>query len=701
MADNITNPTFTVEITDSGSKNVTEKVHVSMNGNTIVMTLNSGLKWYGTAPRARQIVNGTQLWLKNFVYSTDSKTATCDLTSILSLYNESEPIMIDGYKTVSKDSTYLDENLVEHTTLSANNVNSTTATLTADEGYVFDPDNPPTADNWANAVSGYKAKEVGVLSDDNKVATFSMSEFNRVKYYPVQFKGSVKLDLEQTITNNIENTTYAVNDTEIVITANDGYKFETAPQGYNDLAPLMDRDFIDFTLSEDGKTATCLRSLLHATDTDEYDISLSGTVVEDVPDTYNVVNNVSHSTYEVTGDVLKLYADNGWKFNGKPTVQQTQGGTIGLVSYKANLSADSKTATLDLSATTIPYVKGKQITVSGNTVEDFERVFDNQIEHTTFSVNGNTVVITADTGYKFETEPLVSLLYSGAPLNERVAVYATLSADGKTATADISEFGNYNPTTFTGSVVADVVYRDFYGTINVYEVTNDNLKSFAKKRFYEANKDLGNYVVKLFRLFAPVGETRSAVITCGDINTNIQAQTPVEDRQVLDFGTVTVPFHNNDSTDYNADIQMFLPFVGFVKLDTSYIGKPVNLTYEVNVITGEAVARLSYDGNVFAVYEGEVSTAILYKTSNVNVIGNIGFNSKFLYGLEPYVKVLWKQSKNEYEHNSDCERVVIGSVTGFAKITEPTDISAEQMTADEKTMIINQLNTGVYVEQQS
>ena len=335
-------------------------------------------------------------------------------------------------------------------------------------------------------------------------------------------------------------------------------------------------------------------------------------------------------------------------------------------------------------------------------VEDTYTI-NNTIEHTTYSLSGDTLTVTADDGYKFEVAPTADNDDSAPSLMDRRHATGVLSDGGKVATFNLlSDEGGHSfqkeyTITLRGSVVADVVYSGFYGSINVYELTNDNLKQFAEQRFSKTAEDLGKYVTNLFRIFCPVGETIDAVITTGDVNTGIQAKTPKSDIVVLDFGEVTIPFHNNDLTDYNSNIQMFLPFVGFVNIDTNYIGKPINLTYEVNVITGEAVVKLSTDGIIFSVYDCNVSSALIYKTSDYDIVGDTGFSSRFMYGLNPFIKVVWRQSMNEYVNNDDCERTVIGSITGFARITECDEINTSQMTSDEKQMIENQLKYGIYI----
>lgn len=530
--------------------------------------------------------------------------------------------------------------------------------------------------------------------------TYSDSEFPFSLEYG-DFIVSATTEQVWTTVNNIPHTVLTLewvstSACKFILTCEDGYKFEAAPIRHiqsNNTDSVMN-------LSADGKQATA--NNVGVTDRGTNTYTFTGEVVSTgEPTGYNIDNTIEHTNYTLDGDVLTVTADDGYVFEDAPTAGTPAAPPISQIYATFSLSDDGETATINLSDE--GFSKEFTIEVTGDVVAKSEPVDDviNEIEHTTYTVEGDIVTISADDGYIFEDAPTIDNFSTASPPIHQQSITCDLSADGKTATGDISVFGQYLPVTLKGVAVPDSTYTGFYGSVNVYDVTNNNLKDFASMRFMTDGTDVGRFVCKLFRIFCPIGETLAAVITCGNYNTHISAQTPTTDRQLLNFGEVTVPFHNNNLIDYNSKIKMFLPFIGFVSVDTAYIGKPVNLTYEINVITGEGVARLSCNGVVFAVYDCKPSTEILYKTSNVNTVGELTFNSAYLYGLNPYVTVEWNNSKNEYTHNPDCVRTVIGSVIGFARITECTDINAEQMTADEKTMIINLLSSGVNVEQQS
>ena len=661
----------------------------------VTVTANSGYKIDGTPTIDNYDEAGLmgRVWL-DLTVSADQKTASVDLAgnSVSEMYN----LVLKG-NTV-EDAAYLINNTVANTSYE---VSGDTLTVRANDGYKFET--APIAECGSGLMDRREA--TGVLSEGGKVATFNLLSDDNDHSFPknteITVSGSVVEDASYIINNTIANTTYAVNGDTLVVTANDGYKFETAPTAESGTG-LMDRRSATGVLSQNNTVATF--NLLEDDNGHSFakntEITVSGSVVEKG---YLITNTIVNATYSVSGDTLTVTADSGYRFDTAPTATSGTGLLDGR-SETGVLSDGGKVATFNLLSDDNghPFSKDSEITLSGSVVEDTYTI-NNTIEYTTYSVSGDTLTVTANDGYKFEVAPIANNHDSASSLMDRREATGVLSEGGKVATFNLASDDNGRPfpkqytIALSGSVVADVVYSGFYGSINVYELTNDNLKAFAEQRFSKTSEDLGKYVTNLFRIFCPVGETIDAVITTGDVNTGIQAKTPKSDIVVLDFGDATIPFHNNDLTDYNSTIQMFLPFVGFVNIETNYIGKPINLTYEVNVITGEAVVKLSTDGIIFSVYDCNVSSALIYKTSDYDIVGDTGFSSRFMYGLKPFIKVTWRQSMNEYVNNDDCVRTVIGSITGFARITECDEINTSQMTSDEKQMIENQLKYGIFI----
>lgn len=92
---------------------------------------------------------------------------------------------------------------------------------------------------------------------------------------------------------------------------------------------------------------------------------------------------------------------------------------------------------------------------------------------------------------------------------------------------------------------------------------------------------------RIKRIFTNVPTFGLADIVCGNYNTEIQAKKPSDDSFTISFGEITIPIKNGDNTDYESDLQLFLPFVGLVSINSELMGVNVSLTYEINVITGK------------------------------------------------------------------------------------------------------------------
>lgn len=245
-----------------------------------------------------------------------------------------------------------------------------------------------------------------------------------------------------------------------------------------------------------------------------------------------------------------------------------------------------------------------------------------------------------------------------------------------------------------------------YGSINVYCVTLENLDAFSKKRFFEIKDDtqgiyeevnLGIYVNRIKRIFTNIPVSGVDSLKCGNYDTGITVKTPEKDVIVLDFGNVELTGTNGNNEDFNAQIQMFIPCRGFVTINSNYIGKTINFTVKVNVITGDAVGFLSCDGVVFQLESFSLSRDVIYKTgtTELNVVGGQQWDEQILYGLEPYVLITENLTVNVSVNNTQ-ENVTVKDVTGFAQF-ENVNLNAANLLVDEYNDIINQLEKGIYL----
>lgn len=521
-----------------------------------------------------------------------------------------------------------------------------------------------------------------------------------------------------TITNNVPNTTATsdpANPTDdkcvLTLTADEGYRIENASVEF--MTHYGTPNNKDFTVASDGHTATCEIGDVEFADLTT-GVTISGTSQSETTPELSVTNNIAgtteqHSfdgvvaTFEVTGEGQANRFIN-------PSVNYT--GTDGT---KKTVSMDVEVLQYDsvARATVNDINPAEPVTLTGT----FERVvfIYSDITNCTFETTppefiqqGETlqVKLVANPNTEFDTAPYFDILAaytSTQPL--------TVADDKRTATGSVTA-GDWQRITITGNATPVAVVGTQYGAINVYSVTLDELAEFSEKRFFKVtgtdpetgmplyeNVDLGEYVNRIKRIYTDISALSTDVIQCGNYNTGVSCHQPAQDKITLDFGTAVVPAHNEDNTDYESEIQIFLPFAGFVTLNNDYAGKTIALQYVINVITGNGVALLSCNGVVFQVEETEPSSEIIYlsPSTQVKTVGGDDWNEMLYYGLEPYIYCKWYESASN-GRNNDRKTGILGDFIGFNIFDDVTPIHTAEMLTEEQEMIYTALSDGVYIE---
>ena len=432
------------------------------------------------------------------------------------------------------------------------------------------------------------------------------------------------------------------------------------------------------------------------------EIAITGEFVSGVRElqiTNNIANTTASSVASETNYTVTVTGNAKGMFNGTPTI--TYGGNT------YNMTVTNKTATA------IVPIATESVIING------EYLLGNYIE---VQYGLTNCEIVGDKPVKVKTGQSYTFNFRANPNTELSEIYAnfknddgnpedvngTISADKQTGSVtfeltpnavDLNIVANAN-------VITPPTIKN-YGAINVYIVTLDNLDEFAKKRFFTQTSEtstgtsysevnLGQYVNRIKRIFAAVPVGGDDVLKCGNFNTGIKVKYPDSDVIVLDFGNVDLTGANGNNEDFNAQVQMFIPCRGVVTIDSKYIGKTINLTIKVNVITGDSVALLSCDGVIFQIESFSLSRDVLYRLgTDLNVVGGEQWNEQILYGLEPYV-LITENLTVDVPVNNTQENVTINSVTGFAQFTN-VNLNTANLLVDEYDEIISQLETGVYL----
>ena len=535
-----------------------------------------------------------------------------------------------------------------------------------------------------------------------------------------EITGNTRLDNELDVTNEIPNTTATGEklgkfQARITVNANEGYKITAAQVGYTGSSGFPET--ADMTITEDGKTATWESDAIEVDD----GVTLTGTTASEGTPELNVTNEIADTTEQHTYDgQTATFTVNGsyprYRFK-QPTVNYT--GTDGqpkTIQMEVEVLERGSIAT----ATVTDIDPTKPVTITGQYLyaimiePSLSNCYaDPELPEHLFEGDTLSVVLKANPNTAFDDTdekkiPVFSYQDENGYYQNKLL---TVSEDKQTATGQIL-LGNYTSMGVVAEAYPGAVVGEQYGAINVYLVTLDELAEFSGKRFFKEtgtdpstgapiyeNIDLGAYVNKIRRVYTNIGASSTDVIRCGNYNTGVSCHQPAQDKITLDFGTAVVPAHNEDNTDYESEIQIFLPFAGFVNLNTDYAGKTIALQYVINVVTGNGVALLSYNGVVFQVEETEPSSEIIYlsPSTQVKTVGGDDWNEMLYYGLEPYIYCKWYESATG-GRNNDRQTGILGDFRGFNIFDDVTPIHTAEMLTEEQEMIYAALSDGVYIE---
>ena len=505
------------------------------------------------------------------------------------------------------------------------------------------------------------------------------------------------------------------------ITAANGYQFDTAPTATFTINGTYSQSSL--TVAANKLTATITINLAQSGLTSIEFYARPETTEKTVQITRNLANCATNAPQSISENDTEINinctANNGFTFESAPTIMfydandvVLHGFTFNVLQSKlsANVTfdvsqfddfADVETIVLTAAAVHVPQTI-ELVTTAVNCVTDapqYVNESDTQI----------TITATANANCEFDTAPILTIRLKNSSYQ---SVTFTIAQNKLTAvgTLNVTQIGFANIDTLSLYAAAEVVTPQFekYGTINVYKVTTNNLADFAAQRFisYGSNDtanvlDLGNYVNSIKRLYINVGDCVNNVLKCGNHNTNIAVETPLNDIITVNCGTVAIPTPNNSNTDYNSEITLFLPFIGLVVISSDFVGKTLNLAYKCNIIKGDAIAEITVNDVIILQYECNISYDVIYKTLQTqtafNTVGSVDFNTQILRGLQPYAVLKYYTDKNAQLFNSDCVRVSLSEINGYFAAKEIENFISDTITETETEILINEIANGVFI----
>ena len=669
---------------------------VNVSGDTVTLTCADGYIFDGV-PKVT-LDNDPMVDEMPMTVSGDNKTATLTSQGI-----GSQDITITG-KTKTEPVVPVVTNNVAHTTY---NVSGNTLTLTCEQGYIFDGTpsvtigNDPFAEPIPMTVSG-----------DNKTATLTN---DGVGSNDLTITGKTKTEpVAPVVTNNVAHTTVEVSGNTVTLTCQEGYIFDGTPVVKIGNDPMADE--MPMSVSQNGKVATLTNEGVGSND-----LTITGNTKvepEPIPDPV-VTNNITGAseTHTKDGDTALTINLTSNKMMRNVTVgyTNTSGETVSLpVTVVPDIKLERVQSSATVSLTDVDFHVA--VVLSGEAKDAIG---------TTFTLSGCkasseppyiylgeplSLTLTADNGNEFADPSKVYYEFEGAMSTGENYPF-TIAQDKLTATATIVTNTDIIYNTHL-NVIAEAQQKvqptTKYGFINAYVVTEDNLNVFATSRFIQytgggstegdpVNYDLGDYVNRVKRYFFKVDEGTSSKLKCGNFIVDTDVKNLASDTKTLDFGQVAIPNYTQSAADYSTDVIMFVPFIGLVNVGSEIIGKTVNLTLRVNVLSGGGVYVLTCGDNMVWSKEVDPCTDVIYRTTaqDPKVIGGVNFDATYLMGLRPYVLVDRREIVNNGSQSSSSRVTRIGDLTGNVKLTDVVFADTENMLQNDIDEIVTILRQGI------
>lgn len=166
------------------------------------------------------------------------------------------------------------------------------------------------------------------------------------------------------------------------------------------------------------------------------------------------------------------------------------------------------------------------------------------------------------------------------------------------------------------------------GMVNIYNPTfnqvalltqflwSDNFFTNIKKIF----QDPMQAIISLSIMYAtPSIADNPEEIIIGTVATGVDNVNVIDNQYIdIDCGTIKINRYYGNVLDYiNTTIEIFLPFIGFVNIDTaSAMDKEVNIRYRVDVLTGTCVAFIYVGGILLYNFNGNCAVQLPISAQN-------------------------------------------------------------------------------------
>lgn len=405
------------------------------------------------------------------------------------------------------------------------------------------------------------------------------------------------------------------------------------------------------------------------------------------PDTYSGINilykykndNLNNSTYNES-----LQIDTNYSYFDS---------NIGYFVFSSNNVAISYNS--DITVEEIKYNYIKLQLPSGE--------YTSNITHLDVSQYPQNIIFTCNSNYYFSSAPIITIFYMG----QTTQLDFTLNDNSTVATLEYnSDYVNSAIYSYSVNIEPITTITEKYGLISLYKPTGDILKNLSSKLLhtYIVNDiqqvlDLSKYIVSFLSMPVDVETTGNKELKLCNISTGIEL--PYIDDNIinLNFGDITIDGIYHNSLDFkNTTIEMILPYIDTVELKPSkYMNKTINLTYRIDLFTGDTIAILKVNNIIYDTFSGKCAIEIPFISQAENKEKNVlkYVNSNLLNENIPMIIIRTNDINNKLLYSTNEYKEELNTLTGFNSLDNiELNISSDMLQNDIDT-IKNLLSNGV------
>ncbi|MBO7431366.1 MAG: hypothetical protein J6U02_00520 [Elusimicrobia bacterium] len=308
-----------------------------------------------------------------------------------------------------------------------------------------------------------------------------------------------------------------------------------------------------------------------------------------------------------------------------------------------------------------------------------------------------TGYFTLDSGLVISEPPYLIFDYGAS----QIRIDSVLQQDGRYK-IEYSEETYITPNTITAYGVAldRSNLMSQYRFIRAYKADENIITQVANARFYAGtggvSEDLGKYILSYIHYPFDVDTDGSNNIELGFFDTQILCDLVKEQYHTFTlFDDVVNGLYENDSDIENAEIIVFLPFVGKYTLESKYINTKITIKYICDILSNDCIIYIYSNDKII----DNIKTTLGYEEPFITKESSIDFsfvnqmNSNANKNKQGVITVYQKANTTNRYNNHIIKKVE--TLTGFIKGTFEEFTGNSEILLKEINRIKTLFNSGV------